>query len=67
MNGKGHFWWFLFFLVLSLSGCYYFGARDQTNAAEGLLAPLKAQGGDMKGSLRVRQRRGFFGGCKKGI
>ncbi len=36
----------LIFLSFSLSGCYYFAARDQIKTAQGLVSDLKSQGGD---------------------
>ncbi len=36
----------LAFFSLSFSGCYYFGAKKEMNAAEKLFSDLKAQGGD---------------------
>lgn len=42
-------WTFLMVLVFfsfSLSGCYYFSARNEMKAAEKLLADLKVQGGE---------------------
>ena len=36
----------LVFFSFSLSGCYYFSARDQMKTAENLLSDLKSQGGE---------------------
>jgi len=36
----------LAFFSLSFSGCYYFGATKEMNAAEKMLGDLKAQGGE---------------------
>ncbi len=35
----------LLFFSFSLSGCYYFGARNEIKASEKLLSDLKAEGG----------------------
>jgi hypothetical protein len=46
---KKRVWAFLLVLVFfgfSLSGCYYFSARNQMKTAEGLISDLKAQGGE---------------------
>lgn len=43
------FWAFfmvLIFFSFSLSGCYYFSARDQMKTAEKLISDLKSQGGE---------------------
>jgi hypothetical protein len=39
------FWLVLVFFSFSLSGCYYFSARNEMKAAEKLISDLKAQGG----------------------
>ena len=36
----------LVFLGFSLSGCYYFSARNQMKTTEGLISDLKARGGE---------------------
>ncbi len=36
----------LAFFSLSFSGCYYFGAKKEMNAAQKSLSDLKAQGGE---------------------
>jgi len=36
----------LVFLSFSLSGCYYFGAKNQMKTAESLISNLKSQGGE---------------------
>ncbi len=36
----------LIFFSLSLSGCYYFAAKNQIRVAQGLVSDLKGQGGE---------------------
>ncbi len=36
----------LLFFSLSLSGCYYFAAKNQIKVAQSLVSDLKSQGGD---------------------
>ena len=38
----------LAFLSFSLSGCYYFSAKNEIKSAEGMLSQLKAAGGENK-------------------
>ena len=48
MKRIGAFLLVLVFFSLSLSGCYYFSAKNQMKTAEKLVSDLKAQGGEQK-------------------
>jgi len=48
MKRIGAFLLVLVFFSFSLSGCYYFSAKNQIKTAERLVSDLKAQGGEQK-------------------
>ncbi len=60
MRRIGAFLLVLVFFSLSLSGCYYFSAKNQLNTAGKLVADLKAQGGEQKVPYEYSSAQAFL-------
>jgi hypothetical protein len=50
----------LVFFSLSLSGCYYYGAKKEMKNAEGVLAQLKSAGGPTKATYEYCSAEKFL-------
>jgi len=50
----------LVFFSLSLSGCYYFSAKNEIKSAQGLVGELKSAGGPMKAPYEYCSAESFL-------